>query len=64
MKDEYRIFGTRHELLLVEDVSGYLGLGAVTVYRWHREGRLPCFKVGKSRRIRRETLADFLKRGG
>jgi excisionase family DNA binding protein len=45
----------------VEEVSRYLGVGPVTVYRWCREGRLPCLKVGKSWRIRHEALEDFLK---
>lgn len=55
--------GGMGDLLGVEEVAGYLGVGRVTVYRWCREGRLPCLKVGKSWRIRREALEDFLKRG-
>ena len=51
------------ELLTVADVAGYMGVGQVTVHRWCREGRLPCSKVGKSWRIRRETLEDFVRRG-
>ncbi|QIN77596.1 helix-turn-helix domain-containing protein [Rubrobacter marinus] len=47
----------------VEEVAGYLGVGRVTVYRWCREGRLPCLKVGRSWRIRQGTLEDFLRRG-
>ncbi len=50
-------------LMGVEEVAEYLGVGRVTVYRWCREGRLPCLKVGKSWRIRRGTLEDFLKQG-
>ena len=53
----------RKELLGVAEVAEYLGVGAVTVYRWCREGRLPCLKVGRSWRIRREALEDFLRRG-
>lgn len=52
----------RRELLGVAEVAGYLGVGTVTVYRWCREGRLPCLKVGRSWRIRREALEDFLRR--
>lgn len=63
MRDVDRVSITQKELLGVEDVSGYLGVGPVTVYRWCREGHLPCLKVGKSWRIRREALEDFLKRG-
>ncbi|QIN81455.1 helix-turn-helix domain-containing protein [Rubrobacter tropicus] len=53
----------KKDLLDVAEVSEYLGVGSVTVYRWCREGRLPCLKVGKSWRIRRESLEDFLSRG-
>ena len=55
--------GLRKELLGVAEVAEYLGVGTVTVYRWCREGRLPCLKVGKSWRIRQEALGDFLSRG-
>lgn len=48
-------------LLSVDDVAGYLDVGRVTVYRWCREGRLPCLKVGKSWRIRPVALEDFLR---
>ncbi len=50
------------ELLGVDEVSERLKVGRVTIYRWCREGRLPCMKVGKSWRIREETLEDFLRR--
>ena len=53
----------KKDLLSAEDVAGYLGVGQVTVYRWCREGRLPCLKVGKSWRIRRTALEDFLRQG-
>lgn len=52
---------TNDALLDVEDVAEYLGVGQVTVYRWCREGRLSCMKVGKSWRIRRNALDDFLR---
>ena len=50
-------------ILSVEEVAEYLGVGVVTIYRWCREGRLPCLKMGKFWRIRREALEDFLSRG-
>src|SRR5215203_4524912 len=49
------------ELLSAEDVAALMGLKESTVWRWCREGRLPCLKVGKHWRIRRETLEDFLE---
>src|SRR5919112_1305198 len=48
------------DLLGAEDVARYLGVGPVTVYRWCKEGRLRCIKLGKYWRIRREALEDFL----
>jgi excisionase family DNA binding protein len=49
------------ELLGAEDVAGMLGVKETTVYKWCKEGKLPCLKVGKRWRIRREALEDFLK---
>ena len=49
------------ELLGAADVAGMLGVKETTVYRWCKEGKLPCLKVGKHWRIRRGALEDFLK---
>src|SRR5918998_4591347 len=49
------------ELLAAADVAGMIGVKETTVYRWCSEGKLPCLKVGKHWRIRREVLEDFLK---
>jgi excisionase family DNA binding protein len=38
-----------------------VGVKETTVYRWCKEGRLPCLKVGKHWRIRREAIENFLK---
>jgi excisionase family DNA binding protein len=48
--------------LTTEDVATYLGVGPVTVWRWCRDGNLPCLKIGRGWRIRRETLERFLER--
>ena len=53
----------KRDLMDAAEVAEYLGVGSVTVYRWCRDGRLPCLKIGKSWRIRREALEDFLSRG-
>jgi len=49
------------ELLGAAEVAGMVGVKETTVYRWCKEGKLPCLKVGKHWRIRREALEDFLK---
>jgi excisionase family DNA binding protein len=48
------------DLLSAEDVARYFGVGHMTVYRWCKEGRLQCIKLGKHWRIRREAIEDFL----
>jgi excisionase family DNA binding protein len=53
---------SRSELLGAEDVAEMVGVKETTIYRWCKEGKLPCLKVGKHWRIRREALEDFLKR--
>src|ERR687894_3088606 len=50
------------ELLSAEDVAELMGVKETTVWRWCRGGHLPCLKVGKYWRVRREALEEFLKR--
>jgi excisionase family DNA binding protein len=50
------------ELLGIEEVAEYLGVGQVTVYRWCRQGSLPCLKIGRRWRVRRDALAEFVGR--
>ena len=62
MDDGHRTGRTHEtELLGAEDVAGLVGVKETTVYKWCKEGKLPCLKVGKRWRIRREALEDFLK---
>jgi len=53
---------TEKDLLKAEDVAELVGVKETTVWRWCRGGRLPCLKVGKYWRVRREALEDFLRR--
>src|SRR5215203_4430819 len=48
-------------LLAAAEVASMIGVKETTVYRWCKEGKLPCLKVGKHWRIRREALEEFLK---
>ena len=50
------------KLLGAEEVAELVGVRETTVYKWCKQGKLPCLKVGKHWRIRREVLEDFLKR--
>jgi excisionase family DNA binding protein len=49
------------ELLGATDVAELIGVKETTVYRWCKEGKLPCLKVGKHWRVRREALENFLR---
>jgi excisionase family DNA binding protein len=49
------------QLLAATDVASMIGVKETTVYRWCKEGKLPCLKVGKHWRIRRGVLEDFLR---
>src|SRR3712207_5994414 len=49
------------ELLAAADVAELVGVKETTIYRWCKEGKLPCLKVGKHWRIRRGVLEDFLR---
>src|SRR5215208_3968135 len=49
------------DLLSAEDVARLVGVKESTIWRWCREGSLPCLKVGKHWRVRREALEDFLR---
>ncbi len=61
-EDMYRGLPQGKDLLNTEDVATYLGVRSVTVWRWCRDGSLPCLKIGREWRIRREALENFLKR--
>src|SRR5918994_4039209 len=49
------------ELLAATDVAELIGVKETTIYRWCKEGKLPCLKIGKHWRIRRGVLEDFLR---
>jgi excisionase family DNA binding protein len=53
----------RDELLEVAQVAHHLRVNNVTVYRWCREGCLPCLKLGNTWRVRRSALDNFLVQG-
>ena len=52
---------TTEPLLSAEEVAAYLGVERSTVWRWCREGRVRCLKIGKHWRVRRGDLEDLLR---
>ncbi len=51
-------------LLSADEAAERLGVDGATVWRWCREGRIPCLKIGRLRRVRREALEALLKEAG
>ena len=58
----YRTLPEGKELLYAEDIANYLGVSQTTVWRWCREGELPCMKIARGWRIRRDALETFMRR--
>ena len=52
---------TNKQLLTPEQVAERLQVTLRTVQRWIAEGELPSYKLGKTRRISEEQLAEFLQ---
>ena len=53
---------TGEALLGAEEVAEYFGVTKTTIYRWCKEGRVPCLKVGKFWRMRRGALEHLPKK--
>ena len=49
-------------LLGADEAAAYLGVMKTTVYRWCKEGSIPCLKIGRYWRVRREALEYFTKK--
>lgn len=48
------------EVMRAEHVAAVLGLSPWTVYELWRRGRMPCFRVGRRVRMRREWLIQWM----
>ncbi len=49
------------EIMTVNDVADYLKISVITTYRLVQEGKIPAFKVGRSWRIKRSDLNEFIE---
>jgi len=48
------------DVMNVDEVAGYLRVAPATVYRLARQGKIPCGKVGRAWRFRKEALDDWI----
>ena len=51
----------RDEVLTAEEAAEYLRMALSTLYRYMRDGRVPCFKVGSRWRFKRSLLDEWIE---
>ncbi len=49
------------EILTIQETSAYLRIPLRSMYKLAQEGRIPCQKVGKHWRFRRESIDRWLE---
>ena len=52
---------TPGEVLTIQELSVYLKISKSTLYKLVREGKLPCQKVGRHWRFRKEAIDRWLE---
>ena len=48
------------EVFTTEEAADFLRVDRITIYRWIKKRGLPCTKIGKLFRFRRQDLHDWL----
>ena len=51
-------------VMTIEELSDYLKISRSTLYKLAQEGKLPCQKVGRHWRFRKEAIDRWLEEGG
>jgi excisionase family DNA binding protein len=51
-------------VMTIEELSGYLRIPRSTLYKLAQEGKVPCKKVGRHWRFRKEAIDRWLEAGG
>jgi excisionase family DNA binding protein len=49
------------DVLTIEDLSEYLKISKSTLYKLVREGNIPCQKIGRHWRFRKEAIDRWLE---
>ena len=49
------------DVLTIEELSTYLKISKSTLYKLVREGRIPCQKIGRHWRFRKEAIDNWLE---
>jgi len=59
---ELAVLNDGKEIMTVNDVAEYLKISVITTYRLVQDGKIPAFKVGRSWRIKRSDLNEFIEK--
>lgn len=51
-------------VMTIEELSDYLKIPRSTLYKLAQEGKVPCQKVGRHWRFRKEAIDRWLEQGG
>ena len=51
-------------VMTIDELSDYLRISRSTLYKLAQEGRVPCQKVGRHWRFRKEAIDRWLEQGG
>ena len=52
------------DVLTIDELADYLRISRSTLYKLAQEGRIPCQKVGRHWRFRKQAIDRWLERGG
>jgi excisionase family DNA binding protein len=55
--------GIADRWLSVDEIAGYLGIKRDTVYKWITEKHMPCHRVGRLWKFRKEEIDEWVKSG-
>lgn len=53
---------TQASYITISEAADLLRVSQRTVYRWVKEGEIPCFRLGNVTRIAQQDLSAFIKR--
>ena len=60
MVPENKQLSQRSQVMTTQEISKYLGVHEMTVYRWLKKGVLPGFKIGGRWRSKKDVLDQYL----
>ena len=55
--------GTTEKWYSVDEIAEYLGVAAITIYRWLGKERIPAHRVGKQWRFKSSEVDEWVKSG-